>query len=273
MVCDIIIIYKCTGENDKMHLLIANDDGIFAPGIRALSTEAVRAGHRVTVFAPETQRSAASHALTIARALRAEPVEYGGIRAYSVNGTPADCVRLGLFLLGEDRPDCVLTGINNGPNRGAAILYSGTVASAMEGSLCGVPGVAVSLCTLLDRDFEVAARLGVKTAEWAVAHPLPRGEIYNLNVPYGVPVLGIRAASVSNEYIFSPMYEENAEGYWMARGADIVPETEPDSDLLLTEAGYASLSVIGWNLMSDTPVPDLRELEAKFEEDEHGTRD
>lgn len=105
-----------------MHILIANDDGIFAPGIRALTAEAVRAGHRVSVFAPDSQRSAASHAITVSRPLHAAPVEYGGVSAWSVDGTPADCVRLGLYLLRDDAPDCVLTGINNGANRGAAIL-------------------------------------------------------------------------------------------------------------------------------------------------------
>ena len=249
-----------------MHILIANDDGIFAPGIRALSNAAEAAGHRVTVFAPEAQRSAAGHAITLTRALHARRVEYGRTRAFSVDGTPADCVRLGLYLLRNDPPDCVLTGVNNGANRGAAIVYSGTVASAMEGALCGVPGVAVSLCSHLDRDYETAARLGVKTAEWAVAHPLPRGEIYNLNVPYGVKVKGLRAATVSNEYIFSPMYAPEDGGYRMIEGRDLVPETDADSDLLVTEAGYAALSIIRWNLLADTPMPDLNELEAEFME-------
>ena len=247
-----------------MHILIANDDGIFAPGIRALSKAAEAAGHRVTVFAPKEQRSAASHAITLNRALHARSVEYGGTRAFSVDGTPADCARLGLYLLRDDPPDCVLTGVNNGANRGAAIVYSGTVGAAMEGSLCGVPGVAVSLCSHLDRDYECAARLGVMTAEWAVAHPLPRGEIYSLNVPYGPEIRGLRAATVSNEYIFSPVYAAEDGGYRMIQGRDLVPETDENSDLLVTEAGYAALSIIRWNMLADTPMPDLNALEAEF---------
>lgn len=247
-----------------MHILIANDDGIFAPGIRALSKAAARAGHRVSVFAPDSQRSAASHSISIDRRLRATRVDYDGLDAWSVNGTPADCVRLGLYLLGKDRPDCVLTGVNNGPNRGAAILYSGTVGSAMEGSLCGVPAVAVSLCGHLNKDFEIAAELGVRCAEWAMEHPLPRGEVYNLNVPYGERILGVRAAAVSREYIFEPAYDESPEGYQMIDGADVLPETNPDSDLLLTRAGYAALSIIRWNMLADTPMPALDGLEAKF---------
>ena len=247
-----------------MHILIAIDDGIFAPGIRALSKAAEASGHRVTVFAPEEQRSAASHAITLNRALHARRVDYGEMRAFSVDGTPADCVRLGLYLLRDDPPDCVLTGVNNGANRGAAILYSGTVGAAMEGSLCGVPGVAVSLCSHLDRGYAPAARLGVKTAEWAVEHPLPRGEIYSLNVPYGDQIKGLRAATVSNEYIFTPMYASEDGGYRMIQGRDLVPETDEHSDLRVTEAGYAALSILRWNLLADTPLPDLKDLEAEF---------
>ncbi len=250
-----------------MHVLIANDDGIFAPGIRALSKAAAGAGHRVTVFAPDAQRSAAGHSFSIERPLHARPVEYGGMRAYSVDGTPADCVRLGLFLLRDDPVDFVLTGINNGANRGAAILYSGTVAAAMEGSLCGVPGLAVSLCSHLDRNYELAADLGVRAMTWAMDRPLPRGEIYNLNVPYGARIRGVRPATVSNEYIFAPNYaSDGAGGYVLQDGPDVVPETDPNCDLLLTQAGYASMSVLTWNLLAGTPVPDLRDLAPELEE-------
>lgn len=251
-----------------MHVLIANDDGIFAPGIRALSKAVAAAGHRVTVFAPDAQRSAAGHSFSITKPLHARPVEYGGIRAFSVDGTPADCVRLGLYLLRDDPVDFVLAGINNGANRGAAILYSGTVAAAMEGSLCGVQGLAVSLCSHLDRDYEEAAALGVRAMEWAADHPLPRGEIYNLNVPYGGKIRGVRPATVSNEYIFPPDYNpDGAGGYVLANEQDALPETDPNSDLNLTRAGYASMSILTWNLLSATPVPDLRGLTPELEEE------
>ena len=251
-----------------MHVLIANDDGIFAPGIRALAKAAAAAGHRVTVFAPDEQRSAAGHSFSITKALHAKPVEYGGIRAFSVDGTPADCARLGLYLLKDDPVDFVLAGINNGANRGAAILYSGTVGAAMEASLCGVPGLAVSLCSHLDRDYEEAAALGVRAMEWAVHHPLPRGEIYNLNVPFGVKIRGVRSASISNEYIFPRDYlPDGAGGYVLAEEQDALPETDPNSDLNLTNAGYASMQVLTWKLLSDTPMPDLSDLAPELEEE------
>ena len=249
-----------------MHVLIANDDGIFAPGIRALAKAAAAAGHRVTVFAPDSQRSAAGHSFSITKPLHAKPVDYDGIRAFSVDGTPADCTRLGLYLLRDDPVDFVLAGINNGANRGAAILYSGTVGAAMEASLCGVPGLAVSLCSHLDRDYEEAAALGVRAMEWAVHHPLPRGEIYNLNVPYGVKIRGVRSASISNEYIFPPDYQpDGAGGYVLGQEQDALPETDVNSDLNLTNTGYASMSVLTWKLLSDTPMPDLSDLAPELE--------
>lgn len=244
-----------------MHILISNDDGIFADGIRALVKEAIRAGHRVTVFAPDSQRSAASHSLSIARPLCAQSVEYeDGVQAYSVNGTPADCVRLGLFLTQDDPVDFVLSGINNGSNRGAAIVYSGTVGAAMEAALCEVPAVAVSLCGHDCSDYTEAARLGVKTMEWAVNHPLPRGEVYNLNVPGNVYGCSIRSATVSNDYMAAPMYEQTAQGYVLVDRGMPIPESSADSDLMITKAGDASLSIISWNMLSSTSMPDLVDL-------------
>lgn len=258
-------------ENHKMHILISNDDGIFANGIRALAKACVAAGHRVTIFAPDAQRSAASHSMSIYARLTATPVEYDGIPAYAVNGTPADCVRLGLYLCGADRVDCVLSGINNGSNRGAAILYSGTVGAAMEASLCGVPAVAVSLCgheeLYGDGGYDFAARLGVKTMEWAMAHPLPQGDIYNLNVPRCENVKAVKSATVSRDYIMPPVYQALPEGGYRVDDhvdAGIAAAAPHDSDLWLTKNGYASLSIIGWNMLSAEPMPDLSGLNGEM---------
>jgi len=248
-----------------MHVLLANDDGIFAPGLRALAEAARAAGHRVRIFAPDSQRSAASHAITLTRPLHARRVEYDGMDAWAVDGTPADCVRLGLYLLRDDPVDFVLSGINRGSNRGGAILYSGTVAAAMEGSMCGTPGLAVSLCTNVDADYSAAAQLGVRVMEWAKDHPLPLGEVYNLNVPVG-QAKGLRAAGVSHEFITRPEYVLQPDGgYGIGDGVPLFEDTDANCDLRLTEAGYASLSVLTWNLMAKTPVPDVSGLEDAHE--------
>lgn len=249
-----------------MHILISNDDGIFAPGILALAKAAKAAGHRVTIFAPDSQRSAASHGLSITKPVSCKAVEYDdGIPAYAVSGTPADCVRLGLYLTREDPVDCVLSGVNNGANRGAAILYSGTVAAAMEASLCAVPGVAVSLCSYKNEGFDEAARLGVMTAEWAMEYPLPRGEIYNLNVPKRETVLGIKPAVVSYEFIVPAMYNQLEDGSYLLSDEDAPTLQSPeDSDLVITRSGYASLSVLTWNMLASTPMPDLSKLNEEY---------
>ena len=242
-----------------MHIMLTNDDGIFAPGLQELSKVAVAAGHRVTIFAPDSQRSAASHSITLSRPLRPERVPYGGVAAWAVNGTPADCAKLGLYLMRRDLPDIVISGINKGPNRGAATLYSGTVAAALEASISGVPGLAVSLCAFRDEGYEHAAKLGIRTAEWAMRNPLSSGEIYNLNVPYGAKPLGVRAALLSKEFFFEPAYDETDDGYVIADLPNKLPE-EADTDTVLTKAGYASLSILSWNLQAATARPDIGEL-------------
>lgn len=252
-----------------MHILLTNDDGIFAPGLRALAKAIVAAGHRATVFAPDSQRSAVGHAITIYDPIRVERVEFCGMEAYAVNAMPADCARLGLYILRNDPPDCVLSGVNRGANRGAAILSSGTVAAAMEASLCGVPGIAVSRSGKMEDGFGPAAELGARLAAWAVKHPLPRGEIYSLNVPHGAEPLGVRAATHCYDYIFEPTYQREDGGWRMVVGPNILPETEANSELSLNRAGYASLSILSWNIHADTPLADIDELN-QDEENCHG---
>ena len=127
-----------------MKVLISNDDGIFAPGIAALCEAFADAGHEVIVCAPDRQRSAASHALTISGPLTVREAQVpGAARAYAIGGTPADCVKLGLSALCPEA-EAVISGVNHGYNAGSDILYSGTVAAAMEGALCGRPAMAVS---------------------------------------------------------------------------------------------------------------------------------
>lgn len=242
-----------------MHVLISNDDGIFAPGMRCLAKAVKAAGHKVTVFGPDGQRSAVSHAISLRKPLRMTKVEYeDGIDAYAVDGTPADCVRLGVHILRDDRPDIVLSGINNGSNRGCAILYSGTVGAAMEGAMNGITSMAVSLCSFADDKYEAAAALAADSLEWLSKHPLPRGEIYNLNVPYDTEIKGVKSAVVSNEFMYYSEFTLNEDGsYQLVLDSDAPAEEFENSDLLVNEAGYASLSIITWNMLSSVPMPSL----------------
>lgn len=248
-----------------MHIMLVNDDGIHAPGIRALCDAVVAAGHRVSVCAPDCERSAASHAITLGRGIRANQVEFDGAEiAYAADGTPADCARLGLFLI--PGVDVVISGINNGSNMSGACIYSGTVAAATEASMSGTPALAVSLCEYGLEDpkaYMACAKTAVRVAEWMTDYPLPRGEIYNLNVP-AVPyeeIKGVRAAKLGVTYMDSPNYvkteTENGVVYKYAHGVDSMIEEDPRSDVILTQNGYASLSKLTWNLQAKAEDPDV----------------
>lgn len=165
-----------------MHVLVSNDDGVEAPGIRRLATR-LKEMAKVTVVAPDRDRSGASNSLTLDMPIRAEMLTEGVIR---VMGTPTDCVHLAITGLLEDEPDMVVSGINAGGNLGDDVIYSGTVAAAMEGRFLGLPAIAVSL--VLDdersaRHFDTAAEAVMRIMERLRKDPLPADTILNVNVP------------------------------------------------------------------------------------------
>ncbi|MBF0100954.1 MAG: 5'/3'-nucleotidase SurE [Desulfobacterales bacterium] len=169
----------------KKTVLLTNDDGIHAKGLHAL-IDAFHKHYHVVVVAPDIERSAASHSITLIHPLRVHEVFLGnGIRAFAVNGTPADCVKIAvreLFL--SNVPDLVVSGINAGANIGIYVHYSGTVAAAKESSMYGIPSIAVSL----DRsdnepDYQPPAKFTLSIAEQALTHGLPYGTLLNINFP------------------------------------------------------------------------------------------
>ncbi|MFN5464511.1 MAG: 5'/3'-nucleotidase SurE [Cyanobacteriota bacterium] len=169
-----------------LRILISNDDGVFADGIQSLAEEACSRGHRVTVVCPDQERSATGHGLTLQTPIRAERADelFGqGVTAWACSGTPADCVKLALFRLLDEPPDLVLSGINHGPNLGTDVLYSGTVAAAMEGTIEGLPSIAVSAADFSWRHFQPAAQLALEVAEGMLMQGWPDGLLLNLNVP------------------------------------------------------------------------------------------
>ncbi len=170
-------------------ILLANDDGIAAVGIRTLA-EALRPLGELWIIAPDRERSATSHSISLHKPLRIREL---ATREYSVDGTPTDCVYLGLHHIMSAPPDLVVSGINHGPNLGNDVLYSGTVSAAMEGALFGRRAIAVSLCLpeLRDgrpsepKDFAAAAAFTAGLAESVLAAPLQPGVVLNVNVPMG----------------------------------------------------------------------------------------
>jgi len=163
-----------------MNILVSNDDGYQAKGIRVLAAALAEIAE-ITVVAPDRNRSGASNSLTLDSPIRAYTADDGFI---SVDGTPTDCVHLAITGLLESEPDMVVSGINAGANMGDDVLYSGTIAAAMEGRFLGLPAIAVSLvCNQTPQYFETAARVTVELIERIRKHPLPADTILSVNVP------------------------------------------------------------------------------------------
>ena len=162
-----------------MRILLSNDDGYFAPGLACLA-KAVGRIAQIDVVAPERDRSGASNSLTLSTPLRLHRAANG---FYYVDGTPTDCVHLAITGLLSYEPDIVISGINHGANLGDDVIYSGTVAAAMEGRFLGLPAIAVSLVGRNDWHFETAARVVLDLIEKLKSHPLPTDTILNVNVP------------------------------------------------------------------------------------------
>lgn len=178
-----------------MNILVTNDDGIHAPGITILAETLTSCGN-VAVVAPDRERSAVGHALTLHHPLRAERL---GPNRFAVDGTPTDCVNLGIHSLLEFTPDLVVSGINRGANLGDDITYSGTVSAALEATLMGIPAIAVSLATAGAGDhYQAAAAFVVKLAGLALANGLPRDTFLNVNVP-DLPVDRLREPLVTSQ--------------------------------------------------------------------------
>ena len=162
------------------HILITNDDGIHAPGLQILFKKSRKLG-QVTIIAPEHDNSAASHSLTMNRPLRVREIE---ANVYTINGTPTDCVTIGIGKILPHKPDLVLSGINPGPNLGDDVSYSGTVSAAIEATMLGIPSIAVSLAAESEPlHYETAATFTVKLATMILERGLPKDTLLNVNIP------------------------------------------------------------------------------------------
>jgi len=239
-------------------VLLTNDDGIDAPGLAALERALSGLG-RVVVVAPDREQSGASHALTLGRPLRVVP---RGEDRYQVDGTPADCVHLGVFnLTGGRPPELVVSGINRGANLGDDVTYSGTVAGALEGTLLHIPSIALSAEIDVDGGarFDLAGALARALAERILASGLPAGVFLNVNVPRG-EAKGVRITRQGTRtYRAAAVERHDPSGcpyYWTA-GADMIPAGEPDGDHEALRTGYVSISPLHANMTHAASLPDL----------------
>ena len=184
-----------------MHILLSNDDGYLAQGLIALA-EGLQAFAEISVVAPDRNRSAASNSLTLEMPLRAQHTANGFIK---VDGTPTDCVHLAITGLLDNEPDMVFAGINHGANLGDDVTYSGTVSAAMEGTILGIPSIAVSQMGEDRFYFETSSRVAVRIARWVLQSGLPTDTLLNVNVPDLPPnrLKGFRIATLGKR-IFDP---------------------------------------------------------------------
>jgi 5'-nucleotidase len=211
-------------------ILVSNDDGHFSTGIRTL-VEAVSPLGEVWVVAPESEQSAASHAISLHRPLRIREVRP---RWYAVDGTPTDCSYVAInHIMKAARPDLMVSGINHGPNMADDVTYSGTVAAAIEASLLGVPAIAFSLATRQDFEFGPAARFAHAFVKAALAQPRPSRMLVNVNIPAGVDPTGYVVTRLGkHSYGFDVIEKVDPRGrkyYWIG-GNEYQHEDVPGSD-------------------------------------------
>ena len=224
-----------------MKILVSNDDGYLATGINVL-TDALSEIADVIVVAPDRNRSAASNSLTLNDPLRVSKVAEN---RYRVNGTPSDCVHLALTGFLEEEPDLVVSGINHGANLGDDVIYSGTVAAAMEGRFLGLPTIAVSLVG--HKHFDTAARVATELVQRLEKDPLPKEFIFNVNVP-DVPyeeLTGIRVCRLGFRHKSEPVVkDQDPHGrtiFWVGPAGDNQEEGE-GTDFHALEQGAASIT-------------------------------
>lgn len=251
-----------------MRILLSNDDGYEAPGINALA-QALQEIAEITVVAPERDRSGASNSLTLEMPIRARRL---GERLIRVDGTPTDCVHLAITGLLDEEPDMVIAGINAGANMGDDVLYSGTVAAAMEGRFLGLPAIAISLVGGSGHHFvhyESAAEVGRHIVRQLASDPLPKDTILNINVP-DLPfdqISGYQATRLGHRHKAEPVIKaEDPRGrdiYWVGPpGAE--QDAGPGTDFYAVRNGYVSVTPIQIDLTRHQALQSVADWLAKW---------
>lgn len=242
-----------------MNILVTNDDGILAPGL-ALLADVCRGVATVTVVAPDREQSATSHALTLHRPVRPTRRPDG---AFQVDGTPTDCVMLALEALMPERPDYVFSGVNHGPNMGEDVLYSGTVAAAMEAVALGVPGIGISFAGNQPETLATYRALLVDLVRRITAAGLPSDTLLNINLPR-VPadeVKGVRATKLGSRFFSGSLARMKdpwgKEIFWIG-GGTITWTGDADSDHAAVGDGYVSVTPLHMDLTNYSLLETVR---------------
>ena len=252
-----------------MQILLTNDDGIYFEGLQVLH-QCLSASHQVTVIAPDRERSAVGHGITLSEPIRSWPISInGGGSGYAVTGTPADCVKLGLLEILDERPDMVIAGINPGANVGVNLNYSGTVAAAKEAALFGVAAIAVSMEGRETIHYREAADFVLRLAETVNAKGLPAGTFLNVNLP-GISLkqtAGIRVSRqglpANSEYFEKRLDPRDRPYYW--QGCETQKfESHPEIDGSALEEKYISITPVKCDMTDYNALDTLKDWKIRI---------
>lgn len=262
----------------SFRILLTNDDGIYAEGIGALAlkiNELIGDKVQLDIVAPEQERSAVGHSITMHKPLRVKETTLPKsqlIRGAAVNGSPSDCVKLAVEALLEKKPDLVVSGINRGSNLGTDVFYSGTVAAAVEGIILGIPSIAVSLASFEDNSFDFAAELTCKIISQLITEPLTKETILNINVPAIQPELikGLKATAMGSrryQNAFRRRKDPRGRSYYWLAGDVIEDNNNIDVDVGAVKNGYVSVTPIHLDLTKYKAIEPLKEFLTKINHD------
>jgi len=245
------------------YILLTNDDGIEAPGLRALR-EALESLGQVTVFAPDHNWSAAGHTKTMHKPLRVDRRPWnGGTEAYTTTGAPSDCVALALLGILSHQPDLVVSGINQGANLGHDLTYSGTVAAAMEAVIFGLPAVAISLDSYDSRDFAFAAQMATRVISQVRERGLPSGTFLNVNVP-SRPADEIAGVAITRQGrrvyrdVLIKRHDPRGRPYYWIGGEPPSGHLDRGTDIWAVAHGYVSITPIHLDMTAHELLLELR---------------
>ncbi len=237
-----------------MKILLTNDDGIYSPGISVLKQVLKPFGH-VTVVAPDVQKSGVGHAITLSHPLRIREIFTDGeFFGYGIEGSPADCVKLAVREIMKEKPSLLVSGINIGANVGISVLYSGTVAAAIEGALLGIPSVAISLeLTKKLYNVQEAALTAKEIVGHIIRKKLPKGTLLNVNIPF-LPKEDIKGVKIVRQYSgdFDEYFDKRTDPrggvyYWLAGTG--LPEVDINgTDVSALKDGYISITPLKYDL-------------------------
>lgn len=247
-------------------ILVTNDDGITSPGLHAL-LEAMGELGQVSMVAPEVERSAVGHAITRHSPLRVKEFLLNGkMVGYAVNGTPADCVKLAVNTLLEQRPDLVVSGINLGPNTATNIIYSGTVSAATEARILGIQSMAISVGTFEDPIWETSAIFARRLARLMLKHSLPPKVLLNVNVPNLAlgDVKGVRVTRQGDSG-YDDRFESHGDPgsmpYYQSAPSYRMSDVDDGTDALALTQGFVSVTPISFDLTSFEMIEELNSWE------------